>query len=425
MEAEIEQPLGEIHRRHAERFGLALEGDDEFVAGPPLRESRIEAGLAQFRHQIVGVQGGVFRDPTHAGAAEQAGVNIGAQDHPGVAHERRQAADALRPVGFGQPAIALAVLADDGNRQKRLQPGVDRHRTRAGTAAAVRSGEGLVQVHVHHVEAHVAGSGLAENGVEVGAVVVEQAAGRMDDGGDFGDVPLEHAQRRGIGQHQPGGLRPDRLAQGGEVHVAVGVGGDFPDREAAHDGGGGIGAVGGVGDQHFTAGVVAVGNMVGADHRHPGEFALRPGHRRQRDGLHPRDFPQHLLQLVQAGEKALTDRFRRQRMTDQEAGQRGQPVADPRVVLHGAGAQRIKVGVDGEILLRQPGVVAHRLEFRDFRQRRGPTAAQRFRNVGQGVSRRAGGNHRLPAGTGLVEYQHEEHRVRLVRMRRLKRVSEF
>ncbi|MBS1221954.1 MAG: hypothetical protein H6R23_1574 [Proteobacteria bacterium] len=145
----------------------------------------------------------------------------------------------------------------------------------------MRGGEGLVQVHVHHVEAHVAGPGLAENCVEVGAVVVEQATGGVNDGGDFLDVAFEHAQGRGIGQHQPGGLQSDRLAQGGKVHIAVGVGGNFADREPAHDGGGGIGAVGGVGHQHFAAGVVAVGDVIGADHRHPGEFALGAGHRRQ------------------------------------------------------------------------------------------------------------------------------------------------
>ncbi|MBS1221953.1 MAG: hypothetical protein H6R23_1573 [Proteobacteria bacterium] len=88
MEAKIEQPLGEIHRGDAERLGLALEGDDEFMTGPPLRESGIETGLDQFRHQIIGVQGGIFGDPAHAGAAQHPGVDVGAQQYPGVAHER-------------------------------------------------------------------------------------------------------------------------------------------------------------------------------------------------------------------------------------------------------------------------------------------------------------------------------------------------
>jgi hypothetical protein len=38
-----------------------------------------------------------------------------------------------------------------------------------------------VQVDVHDVEAHVAGQHLAEDRVQVGAVVVQQAAGLVDD----------------------------------------------------------------------------------------------------------------------------------------------------------------------------------------------------------------------------------------------------
>ena len=271
----------------------------------------------------------------------------------------------------------------------------------------MRSGEGLVQIHVHHVEAHVAGSGLAENGIEIGAIVVQQTAGLVDDGGDLGDIPLEHAQSRWIGQHQPGGLRADRLPQGGEIHIASGVGGNFPNREAAHDGGGGIGAVSGVRHQHLATGVIAARDVVGADHRHPGEFTLSARHWGQRHCLHSGHFPQHLLQFVQAGQKTLADAFRRQRMAGQQTGQRGQPVTDPRVIFHGAGTQRIEVSVDGEILLRQPGVVTYRLEFRDFRQRRGAAAAQGSGQVGQGIVGRDGGDDRLSAGTGLVEDQHE------------------
>ncbi len=382
------------------------------MAGPPLRESGIEVGLGQFRHQVIGVQGGVFGNPAHAGATQHSGVDISAQDNPCITHERRQPANALGPVGFAQPAVTLAVLTNERNRQERLQSGVDRHRPRAGSAAAVRGGKGLVQVHVHHVEAHVARSRLAENGVEVGPVVIEQPAGLVDDGGDFGDVALKHAQRRRIGQHQPGGLRPDRLAQGGQIHIAVGVGGDFPDREAAHDGGGGIGAVGGVRNQHFAAGVIALGDVIGADHRHSGKFALGAGHGRQRHRLHSGHFPQHLLQVVQAGQKALTDRFRRQRMAGEKPGQRSQPVTDARVVLHGAGTQRVKMGVDGKVLLRQPGVMAHRLKFRYLRQRRGAAAAQMVGQIGQGMVGRGRGDHRPATGPGLVENQHEKHRVR-------------
>ncbi len=62
----------------------------------------------------------------------------------------------------------------------------------------------------------------------------------------------------------------------------------------------------------------------------------------------------------------------------------------------------------GIILLRQPGVMAHRLKFRDFRQRRGGGAGDR---VGQ-TGRFGGGNHCPATDLGLVKDQHEKHRVR-------------
>ena len=49
------------------------------------------------------------------------------------------------------------------------------------TAAAVRRGEGLVQVRVDDVDAHVAGPGDADEGVEVRAVVVEERANVVED----------------------------------------------------------------------------------------------------------------------------------------------------------------------------------------------------------------------------------------------------
>ena len=68
----------------------------------------------------------------------------------------------------------------------------------------MRCREGLVEVDVHDVEAHVAGSGDAEHRVEVGAVVVEQGACLVDHLGDGRDVFLEHADRVGVCHHHRG-----------------------------------------------------------------------------------------------------------------------------------------------------------------------------------------------------------------------------
>ena len=122
---------------------------------------------------------------------------------------------------FVEPAIALAFLAHDRDRQERREPRAHADRARARPAAAVRRGERLVQVHVDDVEAHVARAHLAEDRVEVRAVVVQQAAGLVHDARDLLDAALEHAERGGIGEHDAGGLRADRGLQRFEVDVAV------------------------------------------------------------------------------------------------------------------------------------------------------------------------------------------------------------
>ena len=53
--------------------------------------------------------------------------------------------------------------------------------------------EGLVQVHVQDIEAHVTRFHLAENRIQIGAVVIQQAAGIVNGCRDLLDASVEHA----------------------------------------------------------------------------------------------------------------------------------------------------------------------------------------------------------------------------------------
>ena len=68
----------------------------------------------------------------------------------------------------------------------------------------MRSGERLVQIEVHHVDAEIAGTRDAHQRVHVGAIHVEHGALRVQDLGHVDDVLFEHAERVGIGHHQRG-----------------------------------------------------------------------------------------------------------------------------------------------------------------------------------------------------------------------------
>ena len=68
-------------------------------------------------------------------------------------------------------------------------------------------------------------------------------------------------------------------------------------------------------------------------------------------------------------------------MARQKLRQHGELVAGARVVFHRAGAERIEMRVDRKILLRQAGVVAHRVHLGDFRQQRLSLAPQMGGNI--------------------------------------------
>ena len=139
----------------------------------------------------------------------------------------------------------------------------------------MRLRERLVQVEVQHVEAHVARTGYAADRVQIGAVVVEQRAGVVEDRSHLLDPLLEQAERRGVGQHQAGGGRPHLAPQVVHIDVAASVNIDFDDRVPGHRHAGRVGAVGRIGDHDLAPLLVlAAVAEVGADQRQPGELAL-------------------------------------------------------------------------------------------------------------------------------------------------------
>ena len=77
----------------------------------------------------------------------------------------------------------VALLLDEGKRRERGQRLGEDHRPGARAAAAMRGREGLVEVDVHRVDAEVAGPDPADDGVEIGAVAIDQAARLVDRAG--------------------------------------------------------------------------------------------------------------------------------------------------------------------------------------------------------------------------------------------------
>ena len=87
------------------------------------------------------------------------------------------------------------------HRHERRQRRRQRHRTRTRPAAAMRRRERLVQIDVHGIDAEIARPHLADDGVEVGAVRIEEGARRMHRVGNRHHVALEQPAGVGVGQH--------------------------------------------------------------------------------------------------------------------------------------------------------------------------------------------------------------------------------
>ena len=258
------------------------------------------AGLARiigavFRRQRRGHVVGV--DDRHFGGAAQPvftqhlDITIGyGQQHGGAPGGRRHGRDAL-------------VAARRHNRMRGEEcPEVlgDADRAYARAAAAVGHGEGLVQVEVADVGADVAGVGQPHLRVHVGAVHVDLPACVVHGVHDLADAALEHAVRRGVGDHQPAQLRtvfPGLGLEVFDVDVALVVTGHRDDLHAGHGGRRGVGAVGRGRDQHHVAVALSAALVVGADYHQPGVFARSARVGLQGAGREARDRRQVVFQL--------------------------------------------------------------------------------------------------------------------------------
>ena len=241
--------------------------------------------------------------------------------------------------------------------------GARAHADRAdpGAAAAVRDAEGLVEVEVADVGAELPGPGQADQGVEVGAVDVDLAAGLVHARADVGDRVLEHPVRARVGDHQRGQARPVLGHLGLEVVDVDVTGGGRPDDDDPHAGhhrARGVGAVRAARDQADVALGVAVGLVVAADRQQAGQLALAAGVGLQADGVVAGDLGQPAGQVVgqlpvAAGVGGVGERVQPGELRPGDRLHLGR-----RVELHRAGAQRDHRPVEGEVGVGQPAQVA-------------------------------------------------------------------
>ena len=224
-----------------------------------------------------------------------------------------------------------------------------------------------MQVVVDDVEAHVAGPRDPDDGVQVGAVVVEEGTRVVEDLRDLLDPLVEQPERRRVREHEPRRALVHLVAEILEVEVPALVGLHLRELISGHRDARGVRAVGRVRGDDRVALLATIGE-VGAHEHEPGELPLGPRRRLERHRREPGDLGEDALQAPHELERALRVLVVGVWMQVAEAGQPGEPLVHPRVVLHRARAERVEARVDAERPVGERGEVPHDLGLRELGQ---------------------------------------------------------
>ena len=246
----------------------------------------------------VGVEHRCLRHPAQPVTPVDQQVGVRPGQGQGVAVPAVDPADGV--LGLHPAVGAVVAKYRLGAGQVGGQASRHRHRSRSGAAAPVGHRERLVEVHVHDVEAHVAGAGDPKDGVQVGAVVVEQPADLVGGGGDLAISSSNSPRVLGLVSMMPAtsssstARRASSDTQPRSSLFTVTV--SYPPRGHRRR----VRAVGRVGDDHLGA-LAALSLVPGPHEQQPGELTCGPCRRLQGDVGHAR----HLAQGVAEGDEQL------------------------------------------------------------------------------------------------------------------------
>ena len=330
MEAIIHEPLR--HVLGLDAVGLELAQVEDELVGAASVLAGVEDGVVSgelLRH-VVGVE-----DRSFGGELQAIGAHHG-DVRP------RDGEDGRAAEGRGRHRTRRTLRGEGMSGKKRNEVLGHADRTHTGTAAAVRNAEGLVEVDVADVGAHVGRPGETDLCVHVGAVHIHLAATLMDDLADPLHVLFEDAVSGRIRDHQCGQpilVVVRLLLEVGQIHVAPVVAGNHDHLEADHHRGGGIRAVRRNRDETDIA-TAAPRGMVATNGEQPRVFALGAGVRLQRNARETGDLGQPVGEILREAQVPLRLALGSERVDVREAGKGERQHLGSRVELHRARPER-------------------------------------------------------------------------------------
>ena len=225
MDAEVEQALGDVERAHPVGDLLAPRREHELVHARAVEGQVVDVAAAGAH--VVGVQDGRFAQSCAGQRRRACGCRCSRA--PGC-RSGPESPSAGR-CSWADRSRARSCRRRAGRRPARAETGSRRSLTTTGPAPgpprAVRRRKRLVDVDVQAVEAHLGRLDDAQNGVQVGAVAVDQAARR--DGRRRSPRAAAFRTGRACWGWSASGRRrvsSSSASQLDQVDVAVGVGRD-------------------------------------------------------------------------------------------------------------------------------------------------------------------------------------------------------
>ena len=199
---------------------------------------------------------------------------------------------------------------------------------------------------------------------------------------DLVDVALEDAQGVRVRDHHGCDIRRQLRSQVLHVHGTVGPGPHLACLEAREGTARRIRSVGAVGDQDHVPLGVLMRLVTSLDHHERREFAVGPGGGLEADVRQSAHLGEDGLEFAKRLEDPLGFLRQAERVCPREARKAHRRFAEPGIVLHSAGAQRIKDIIDGEVPGREARVVPHHVKLAEAWKAYRPRAPQRGRNTG-------------------------------------------
>ena len=344
MIAVVEQALGNIHR--GDTRGLILQAIEHEL----MTARRVDGEFIDILERlldIIGIKRGKGSYESHLIAPQREDIGQGAHHDGEIAMIRRHTGE------------------------ERLQALAHTNRTRAWATTAMRRGEGLVEVDVHDIEAHITRATGSEHGVEVGTVVVHQSASIVDELCNLRDARLEESQGVGVGHHHGSylwSLLSNDALKIVEIDLTISLRLHLDNLETTDSGRGGVGAMGRVGHDDLLTGQVATRAVVVVDSHQTSEFAMGTCVGLKGEMGQTRELAERLLQHRHQGLGTLHRPGGLFGVQVLELRQSGHLLVDLGVILHGTRTQGIETGIDAKVIVGEVGIMAHHREFVALRQ---------------------------------------------------------